>query len=109
LVRKKNLWGVFLPAIVIWALFPGCGSTVPQGREGSDTFLEFSEDSLQYDASIEQGRQRHIVQKGETLWSISRKYYGEGRHWKRILDANPRLEPDDMKVGEEIIIPAPFE
>jgi nucleoid-associated protein YgaU len=30
----------------------------------------------------------HIVKKGETLWSIASKYYGNGSQWTKIWNAN---------------------
>ncbi len=31
----------------------------------------------------------YTVKKGDTLWGISRKHYGDGRLWRNILDKNP--------------------
>lgn len=33
--------------------------------------------------------QDHIVKDGESLWSISEKYYGDGYSWNKIAKANP--------------------
>ena len=30
----------------------------------------------------------YIVQKGDCLWNIAKKYYGDGSQWKKIYDAN---------------------
>ena len=32
-----------------------------------------------------------VVKKGETLWSIAKRAYGDGKHYKKILKANPQL------------------
>ncbi|MCC6784701.1 MAG: tail protein X [Planctomycetes bacterium] len=48
---------------------------------------------------------RHRVAAGETLSSIAIRYYGEERHWPRILDANPGLDPNRMKANSELEIP----
>jgi len=49
----------------------------------------------------------HCVQPGETLFSITRQYYGDTKHWRKILLANRnRLEdPDNLRVGMKLIIP----
>ncbi len=48
----------------------------------------------------------HAIAKNETLAEISQKYYGTAKNWKKIVEANPGLEPRSMKVGQKIIIPA---
>lgn len=32
----------------------------------------------------------YTVKKGDTLWSISKKYYGKGEKWKKIYNANKK-------------------
>ncbi|MBA3723376.1 MAG: glycosyltransferase [Candidatus Levybacteria bacterium] len=40
----------------------------------------------------------HVVQNGETLWKISKKYYGKGALWKnlKVANANTKLRPGDI-------------
>ena len=33
-------------------------------------------------------KKTHTIKKGDTLWSISKKYYGSGSKWKKIYNAN---------------------
>lgn len=49
----------------------------------------------------------HIVRHGETLSTISRKYYGSANRWKKILDANRNVISDANKLepGTKLIIP----
>lgn len=47
----------------------------------------------------------HVVKAGETLGMISSKAYGTSKHWKRILDANPGLDPARMQLGQRLILP----
>ncbi len=49
----------------------------------------------------------HVVQRGETLWAIARKYYGDGRQWRKIYAANRNRVADvnDLPVGIKLIIP----
>ncbi|MDH4241605.1 MAG: LysM peptidoglycan-binding domain-containing protein, partial [Phycisphaerae bacterium] len=48
----------------------------------------------------------HTVRKGETLSSISKKYYGSENKWQRILDCNRELITDDgIRVGQRLVIP----
>lgn len=50
----------------------------------------------------------HVVTEGETLSSISRKYYGTDREWKRIQQANASVLPTErsmLRVGMRLVIP----
>ena len=49
----------------------------------------------------------HVVQKDETLSSISRLYYGSPNQWQKIVDANPDVitNPNKIKPGMRLVIP----
>lgn len=47
----------------------------------------------------------HTVVAGETLWSISEKYYKTGYNWGDIQTANNLTNADDIKEGQSLIIP----
>ena len=53
------------------------------------------------------GGKTYVVQAGDTLVSISRKFYRTPTRWKRILDANKKEieDPEKLKVGQNLIIP----
>ena len=52
------------------------------------------------------GKQRtHVVQKNETLSTISTAAYGNANYYPHILRANPGLDPKRMKVGTTIVLP----
>lgn len=50
-------------------------------------------------------KQKYIVKKGDTLFSIAKASYGTGKDWQKIASANPGLEPAKLKVGQQIVIP----
>lgn len=52
--------------------------------------------------------QTYTIQKGDTLWKISRQFYGSGKEWRKIFQANQDKisNPDKIKPGIEIRIPA---
>ena len=52
--------------------------------------------------------QFHQVVKGDTLWAVSKKYYGKGSRYPEIFEANrPMLaHPDKIYVGQVLRIPA---
>lgn len=47
----------------------------------------------------------HTVAKGETLGDISAKYFKTSKNWKKIQDANPGVSPENLKVGQKLVIP----
>ncbi|HCQ6166583.1 TPA: LysM peptidoglycan-binding domain-containing protein [Clostridioides difficile] len=49
----------------------------------------------------------HKVGKGDSLWSLAKKYYGNGDLWKKIYDANKKLikNPDIIQDGWVLVIP----
>ncbi len=49
----------------------------------------------------------YTVKKGDTLWGIAQKYYGDGTQWRKILAANSNLvkNPRTMRVGITLVIP----
>lgn len=48
----------------------------------------------------------HVVQKGERLWDIARRYYGSGVYWRTIRDLNRDLidDPNRLSLGMKILI-----
>ena len=48
----------------------------------------------------------HEVKSGETLWSISQKYYNAGNKYKKIVDANSKIvSGDKIYPGQRLVIP----
>lgn len=48
----------------------------------------------------------HTVVKGETLWGIAKKYYGNGAEYPKIVAANPIIkDPNLIYPGQKFIIP----
>jgi hypothetical protein len=50
----------------------------------------------------------HVVKKGDTLWDMAKKYYGNGSKYTAIYDANKSKikSPYIIYVGQELTIPA---
>ncbi len=47
----------------------------------------------------------HTVAEGETLWTISEKYYQSGYNWVDVQQANTLANPDYIEVGQVLTIP----
>src|SRR5436309_2651842 len=54
-----------------------------------------------------QGDRAYVVQSGDTLFSISRKFYKSPKRWKDILNANRKNihDPKKLTVGQTLVIP----
>ena len=53
-------------------------------------------------------RRVHVVEPGDDLWSLAERYYGEGRDWRRIAQANPDVltgGPDRLQIGWRLVVP----
>jgi len=48
---------------------------------------------------------KHTVAAGETLWSISEKYFQSGYNWVDIKDANTLVNPNHIEVGQTLTVP----
>jgi tetratricopeptide (TPR) repeat protein len=53
------------------------------------------------------GGQSYVVQSGDTLFSISRRFYKSPKRWKEILDANRKSirDPKKLTAGQTLVIP----
>lgn len=49
----------------------------------------------------------HTVKKGDCLWNIAKKYYGNGASWKKIYEANKSLikNPNLIYPNQKFVIP----
>jgi nucleoid-associated protein YgaU len=47
---------------------------------------------------------KYVVSKGDSYWSISRKFYGDGSHHTEIAQANDRTLDSPLMVGDTLII-----
>lgn len=47
----------------------------------------------------------YTVEKGDTIYSIARKVYGNNARAKDIIAANPGIDPNKIKVGQVLNLP----
>ncbi len=66
-----------------------------------------SDASSKKNASKKGGSRTYVVQSGDTLASISRKFYKSSARWERILEANKKGidDPKKLTVGQTLVIP----
>jgi nucleoid-associated protein YgaU len=96
---------------LVLGLFLVVGCEQPQAKQEpvQDTMVYEVDDDSYIDFSEEVVTTReYTVTKGDTLYSIARKYYdGDHRRWKDIWEANMDQIPDKnkLKVGLVLVIP----
>lgn len=74
---------------------------------------ESGESAEQVDAEAEEGVEalsRNVaryyeVERGDTLYLISKKIYGDTSHVKKICEMNQITNPDNIRYGQKIILP----
>lgn len=76
-------------------------------RAASRTALEKSEGKDARKSGSKKAGQTYVVRSGDTLFSISRRFYKSPKRWKAILEANKKnvRDPKDLTVGQTLIIP----
>nr|WP_244444565.1 LysM domain-containing protein [Nitratireductor basaltis] len=47
-----------------------------------------------------------MVKRGDSLWKISKEYYGTGEKWETIAEANDLDSRSTLTIGQELVIPA---
>ena len=61
---------------------------------------------LKHDIEFRQGSQTYTVQPGDNLSKISKRFYGDPNKYPQIVKANNLEDPDKIKVGQQLLIPA---
>jgi LysM repeat protein len=51
------------------------------------------------------GSKTYTVERGDSLWAIAERFYGDGDKYTRIATANNIPNPDRINPGQKIIIP----
>jgi LysM repeat protein len=57
--------------------------------------------------AVKNADRTYVVRSGDTLFSISRKFYKSPKRWQRILEANKTSirDPQKLTVGQTLVIP----
>lgn len=55
--------------------------------------------------TVSTGYQTYTIKKGDTLGSISKKFFGSTQQWKKIASANGISDPAKIKIGQVLEIP----
>ncbi|WP_270167264.1 LysM peptidoglycan-binding domain-containing protein [Paenibacillus sp. SYP-B4298] len=80
-------------------------STGNSSSTGTSTGSGAVVDKLEKDSADEYETSDHTVAKGETLYSISRTYYGSNEYASFLADYNHVVDMDNVKIGTVLKIP----
>ena len=83
------------------ALEEGGGNWQSGGAAGPGTQVE----PVPVEPAPPAGQQTYTVRKGDTLWAIATRVYGNGQKWVDIAQANPSIDPAKLAVGQQLILP----
>jgi len=61
---------------------------------------------LKHDIQVSPGQQVYTVQAGDNLSKISKYFYGDANKYSAIARANSLDDPNKIKVGQKLVIPA---
>lgn len=61
---------------------------------------------LKHNITVVPGEQVYTVQSGDNLSKISKYFYGDANKYMQIAKANNLADPDKIKVGQKLTIPA---
>jgi len=61
---------------------------------------------LKHDIEVREGTQTYTVRPGDTLSKISKQFYGDANKYPTIAKANNLENPDQIKAGQQLLIPA---
>jgi nucleoid-associated protein YgaU len=61
---------------------------------------------LAHEITVAQGDQTYTVKAGDNLSKISKLFYGDANQYRKIAQANNLADPDKIRVGQNLRIPA---
>lgn len=48
----------------------------------------------------------YVVQPDDSMWTISKRWFGDATRWREIARGNPEINPDRLQVGQRLQLPA---
>lgn len=75
-----------------------------EGESAEKTDMAMAKDDDEAMTAPEGGM--HEVVAGDNLWNIAKQTYGDGTKWTMIMEANPDINPKNLKIGSRLTVPA---
>lgn len=85
---------------VLFVQAPATGETKQEEKKEEAKITE------NRDTSTAQKPKTHIVKRGDTLWGLAKRYYGNGSLYPKIVSANAKIKNPNLIIdGWELVIP----
>ncbi len=87
---------------------PGARAPTPAPVAASSTATRQSASASSASSAPSSGSHRHVIVKGDTLYSLAQHYYGSRSKWRQIFEANRdvlKSKDDPLRLGVELKIP----
>jgi len=83
----------------------GTQANVPSIDYGNTDYQ--AAENIPADTATGYGARVHTIAKGDTLYSLARRYYNDQSKWKEIYSANRDSisNPNMVRVGQQVVIP----
>ncbi|WP_373061290.1 LysM peptidoglycan-binding domain-containing protein [Gemmatimonas sp.] len=80
--------------------------TVVHGQEADGRIVPVTDSTI--DQVKDSATTSHVVRRGETLWGIAARYYGDGHQWPALARRNriATTGPAPLRVGMKLTVPA---
>lgn len=79
--------------------------TTPPSANAKTPVIESGQISAVSTKQVTSFNKEYLIQKGDTLFIISEKVYGDKNAWMRIATENKIINPDKIEVGQILKIP----
>jgi outer membrane protein OmpA-like peptidoglycan-associated protein len=98
---QKDRNAQFMVAEVEEVMLPASQASLYEDKE------KVIEEKQEIEGEVRVGFKEYVIQKGDTLWGIAKREYGDGNQWRRIYNFNRDVisNPDRPRKGVKIRIP----
>lgn len=98
---EKDRNAQFMVAEVEEVMLPASQANLYEDKE------KVIEEKQEIEGEVRASFKEYVIEKGDTLWGIAKREYGDGNQWRRIYNFNRDVisNPDRPKKGVKIRIP----
>ena len=107
ITRQISSNGYSHSATLIKTDFGNSLKTVSKTSANNNTNKESTKERVSSSSSSKSAQRTYTVKKGDCLWNIAKKFYGNGALYTKIYDANTNkiANPNLIYVGQVFVIP----